>query len=97
MPWRPVTVDQQRGELVLLAQQEAMPFRELCRGFGISPRVGYKWRERYAAEGVAGLEDRPRRPQRTRPQLPEPLQQAIVALRRAHPYWGARKLRRLLQ
>jgi len=97
MPWEPGTMEQQRREFVMLAQQEKVPFRELCRRFGISPRIGYKRCHRFAEAGAAGLQDRSCRPHRTRPQLPAPTQQAIVALRQAHPCWGARKLRRLLQ
>jgi transposase InsO family protein len=97
MPWEPVTVEQQRREFVMLAQQETVSFRELCRRFGISRRIGYKWCHRFAEAGAAGLQDRSRRPHQTRPQVAVPTQQAIVALRQAHPCWGARKLRRLLQ
>lgn len=32
-------------------------FRALCREYGISPKVGYKWRGRFVAEGLAGLRD----------------------------------------
>ena len=95
MPWEPVTVEQQRREFVMLAQQETVPFRELCRRFGISRRVGCQWCHRFGEAGEAGLRDRSRRPHQTRPQLAAPTQQAIVALRQAHPCWGARKLRRL--
>ncbi len=97
MPWRLVTVEQQRREFVMLAQQQAMPFRELCRRFGISPKVGYKWQERFAGAGEAGLRDRCRRPHQTRPQLSADLQEAIVGIRREHPCWGARKIRWILQ
>jgi transposase InsO family protein len=37
-----------------------------CRSVGISRRTFYKWRHRFLAEGVPGLEDRPRTP-RSRP------------------------------
>jgi transposase InsO family protein len=89
----------QRHELVSLAAKGGISFRELCRRFGISPRVGYKWRARFAAEGLAGLLDRPRgrgasrKPNQTSPQL----ERAVVRLRRKHPTWGPRKLRRRLQ
>jgi len=96
MPWEPVTVEQQRREFVMFAQQGRVPFQDLCRRFGISPRIGYKWCHRYAEAGEAGLRDHSRRPHRRRPQLPAATQQAIVALRQAHPCWGARKIRRLL-
>ena len=33
-----------------------------CRHFGISRRAFYKWKQRYDADGEAGLYDRPRTP-----------------------------------
>lgn len=97
MPWEPVTVEEQRRELVKLAQQQHVPFREVCRRCGVTPKTGYKWRRRAAEEGLEGLRDRSRRPHRTQPEVPAPVQEAIVAWRQEHPCWGARKLRRLLQ
>lgn len=35
-------------------------FSQLCERYGISRKTGYKWVERYHAEGVEGLEDRSR-------------------------------------
>ena len=43
MPWNEVSVMDQRREFVRLALQEGANRRELCRRFGISPDVGYKW------------------------------------------------------
>ncbi len=65
---------------------------ELCEAYGISRRVGYKWLDRYEAEGPAGLEDRSHAPLRhgraTAPELAE----KIIELRRARPHWGPRKI-----
>ena len=97
MPWSVHSVIEQRRELVELAGKGGVPFRALCRRFGISPRVGYKWLGRFRREGPSGLGDRSRRPHRTRAQVPAAQQQAIVALRRSDPAWGARKIRRRLQ
>ena len=60
MPWREVSVMDQRREFVRLAMQEGVNRRELCRRFGISPDVGYKWLARQRA-GDAELANRPRR------------------------------------
>lgn len=97
MPWGAVTVEAKRREFVMLAQQQTMPFQELCRRFGISPKIGYKWCHRFAESGEAGLQERSRRPHQTRPELPADLQEGIVVLRREHPCWGARTLRTLLE
>ena len=57
MPWNEVSVMDQRREFVRLAMQEGANRRELCRRFGISPDVGYKWLARTAA-GDHELADR---------------------------------------
>ncbi len=38
------------------------PMAELCRGFGISRKTGYKIFDRYQECGIQGLTDRSRRP-----------------------------------
>jgi transposase-like protein len=49
MPWREVSAMDERREFVRLAMQEGVNRRELCRRFGISPEVGYKWPARWQA------------------------------------------------
>ena len=68
----------------------------LCREFGISRKTGHKLFARYKAHGLEALADRPRRPGRVANRLPVPIEATIVALRREHPNWGARKLRELV-
>jgi len=95
MPWREVSVMDQRREFVELATQEGANRRELCRRFGISPDVGYKWLGRWAANGEVA--DRSRRPHAS-PQRTEGLmEERVVAVRDAHPAWGARKIVRYLE
>jgi len=97
MPWLVNDLVTVRFEFVSLAREPNSNVRQLCRRFKISPTVGYKWLERFERGGWEALHDRSRRPQsspkRTDPTLEEP----IVSLRRQHPAWGARKLRRRLQ
>jgi transposase InsO family protein len=86
---------QQRREFVELAMQEGVNRRQLCRRFGIHPSTGYKWLVRWTSEGE--LADRSRRP-RTSPGLTDPvIEQAVLAVRDAHPAWGARKIVRCLE
>ena len=49
-----------RKEFVLKALAQHVPFRELCREFGISRKTGYKWLERFHERGLEGLVDRNR-------------------------------------
>ena len=92
MPWSVRTPMTERREFVEDAQRQLYSMRELCARYGISPRVGYKWLARYRAEGLAGLEDRSRRPHRSPARLDGELAALFVDARARHPTWGARKL-----
>jgi transposase InsO family protein len=67
----------------------------LCRRFGISPEVGYKWLGRFAANGE--LADRSRRPHTIPLRTDRAIEDRILALRDRHPAWGARKIARCLE
>lgn len=97
MPWNTKDLMKLREEFVELALQEGANRRELCRRFGISPQTGYKWLARYEQQGVDGLNNQSRRPQRSPRKSDQALEQTVVQLRQQHPGWGARKLRRRLQ
>jgi transposase InsO family protein len=87
----------QRTEFVQQALQSGMKLRALCREFGISPRTGYKWIQRYREQGETGLYERSHRPQHSPQQSPPELEQAVLEARADHPAWGGRKLRWLLE
>jgi transposase InsO family protein len=95
MPWREVSIMDERREFVGLAMQEGANRRELCRRYRIHPSTGYKWLGR----SVAGEElvDRSRRPIASPLRTAGPIEASILAVRDAHPAWGARKIARCLQ
>jgi transposase InsO family protein len=97
MPWREVSIVSLRHEFVLLATHEGANVRALCRRMGIAPNTAYKWLRRYRAEGTCGLQDRSRRPRTCPTQTSPSVEQAVLAVRDAHPAWGARKIRARLQ
>ena len=94
MPWIPLTKMNQRVEFVLKAQTTAN-FRALCREYGISTRVGYKWQSRFLAGGLDGLVEQSRRPKSSPDGLSEEVVCRIVRYRERHPTWGARKFQEL--
>jgi putative transposase len=92
MPWRQVSTMEQRMQFVLEYQSELFTMTELSEQYGISRKTAHKWIARYDAEGVVGLLDRSRRPHHY-PQATDPtVVEALVALRKRHPRWGAKKL-----
>src|SRR4030067_2867066 len=97
MPWQEVSIMSQRREFVLFAQAEEANLSALCKRYGISRKTGYKWLRRSGAEGAAGLQHRSPRPRHTNNKTADDVEKAVVALRRTHPAWGARKLRVRLQ
>lgn len=97
MPWRVRNAMAERLDLVTLAGQPGANMAELCRRFGVSRKTGYKWLKRSAELGAAGLEDCPRRPKVSPRRTTAPVEAAVCALRLAHPVWGGRKIRRVLQ
>lgn len=91
MPWQEASAMSLRREFVHLAWQEGANVRALCRRFAISPATAYKWLGR-AAAGDALLADRSRRPRRSPARTPAAQEALVLAVRDAHPAWGARKL-----
>ena len=85
-----------RKEFVLKALAQEMPFRELCREFGISRKTGYKWLERFHERGFDGLVDQSTRPQNSPGRTTAEIAVEIIRLRQAHPTWGPKKIRKLL-
>src|SRR5215471_1415133 len=96
MPWREVSVMEQRREFVRLAQQAGVNRRDLCRRFGISAPVAYKWLARFEA-GDTELADQSRRPHASPDRSPSAIEAAVLEVRDAHPMWGARKIARCLE
>jgi putative transposase len=70
-------------------------FRELCAEFGITPKTGYKWKERFTRVGLEGLKEESRRPKSSPEALSEEEVCRIVRLKQRHPQWGPKKVREL--
>jgi putative transposase len=94
MPWKKSEPMEQRIEFGLKAMR-AVNFRALCQEYGISAKTGYKWKERFLREGVAGMAEESRRPKNSPEQLGEEKVCEIVRLKLAHVSWGPRKIREL--
>jgi transposase InsO family protein len=89
-------VEKERARFVIEAELSDLSHAELCRRYGISRPTGYKWIQRYQAEGLGGLNDRSHRPQSCPHSTSEDVVERILAIRKSRD-WGARKIRRKLQ
>jgi len=97
MPFREMSVVDEREEFCRLALSPGVNVRELARRFGISPDRAYVWLGRYRGWGRAGLADRSRKPLTSPERSSAELEAKVLAVRAAHPAWGGRKIRRVLQ
>ncbi len=86
----------QRLGLLRLAQTIGNVSR-VCRERGISRTQFYKYRDRYLAEGIAGLRDSPMVTTRNKQVLPESVTQSILDLNLAHPTIGCVRVAEMLQ
>lgn len=93
MPWKETCPMNERVRFIGLHSREEWTMAELCRHFDISRKTGYKTVERFNKGGLSGLEDRSRAPHHHPNAVSEPVEQAVIAARHAHPKWGPKKLK----
>jgi putative transposase len=60
MGWKETCAVDERMRFVMMVAQQEESFAGLCRRFGVSRKIGYKWWARYQTEGAEGLMDRSR-------------------------------------
>jgi len=96
MSWKETCAMDERVMFIGECLRGEAPMSALCERYGISRKTGYKWLGRYRAEPESGLLDRSRAPLRPACGMGEEVAMAILRLRRRRPYWGPRKLRRVL-
>jgi transposase InsO family protein len=87
----------ERMRFVIAVEQHEEAFAAVCRRFGVSRKTGYKWLVRFEEAGVAGLLDRSRAPLHHPQGIAEAIAAECLAIRRAHPTWGPRKVRAFLR
>ena len=97
MPWSETSTVDQKRLFVADYQRGSFAMAELCRRYGVSRPTGYKWIQRFEGEGFPGLTVRSKRPKGCSHETAIEITEAILDLRRRHPYWGAKKLLTLLE
>ena len=96
MPWKGVTVSEQRQRFLEDYRLKYYSICELAERFGISRKTAYKWIARFEQNGQAGYQERSRRPHSCPWQTSPTVVEELVRQRKAHPRWGPRKLLNLM-
>lgn len=97
VPWKETCAVDQRVKFVeewIGHTQRGVSMAQLCRSYGISRKTGYKWIHRYDWHGsMRNLSSRPHsHPKAT----PAKVVERVVALKRQHPFFGPRKIRKAM-
>ena len=95
MAWKVNNLMSQRYEFCHLASEPGANISALCQLFGVSRKTGYKWLKRYHETGC--FAEHSRRPHYSPARTDPAIAEHVVALRHDYPYWGPRKLHRLLR
>ena len=92
MPWKDTCSVDERVKFVSEVMRDERTFAEVCRDYGVSRRIGYKWLDRYEQGGPAALEDASRAPKSNPNAVSPAVIEVLLEARRDHPTWGPRKL-----
>ena len=89
---RELSVTEQRYKAILAVNSDGRTVTEVARDWGVSRQTMHTWLARYDCEGLEGLANRSHRPASCPHQIPPTVEALVLEMRRAHPYWGARRI-----
>ena len=89
---RELSVTEQRYNAVVSVIGNGRTVTEVARDWSVSRRTMHRWLARYEGEGLDGLGDRSHRPVHSPHQMLPAVEAMVLEMRRAHPYWGARRV-----
>jgi transposase InsO family protein len=97
MNWKTVKPMDQKVLFIADSLRKSGSFADLCKRYGISRKTGYKWLKRYHADGIDGLQEQSRRPNRHPETTPYTIRQAIIEIRQSRRILtGAKKIQSAL-
>ena len=96
MPWRERSAMDEKASFVLEWESGQHTFTALCKSYGISRTLGYRYILRYLLRGVAGLKEQSRAPRRVWNRTAPSIERAIVRIRGRWPRMGPLKIFQLL-
>jgi transposase InsO family protein len=97
MPWKDVSVMDQKREFINLYISGAYSLSELCRAFNISRPTARKYANRFKEMGDPGLNAQSRAPHHIPLKTEPEIERAICEYRRQKPTYGIEKILRILK
>jgi len=87
-----MSVTEQRYKAVEGVLADGRTVGEVASQWEVSRRTLHRWLSRYEAGGLEGLGDGSHRPAHCPHQMPAAVEVLVLEMRRAHAYWGARRI-----
>jgi len=87
-----MSVTEQRYKAVLAVIANGRTVGEVASEWGVCRQTMHRWLARYESEGLEGLGNRSCRPVHCPHQTPPEVEAVLLEMRRAHAYWGARRI-----
>src|SRR3984893_10479454 len=89
---REISVTEQRYKAVLAVIADGRTGTQVARDWDVGRQTVHVCLERYAGGGREGLPNRSHRPGHCPHPMPAGIEAQLLEMRRAKPYWGARRL-----
>ena len=89
---REMSVTEQRYKAVLAVIADGRTVSEVASQWGVSRQTMHRWLARYEGDGLEGLGNRSSRPAHCPHQTQPGVEAMVLEMRRAHAYWGARRI-----
>ena len=89
---REMSVTEQRYKAVLAVVADGRTVGQVASECGVCRQTLHRWLARYEDEGLEGLGNRSSRPTNCPHQTPPAVEAMVLEMRRAHAYWGARRI-----
>jgi len=87
-----MSVAEQRYKAVMAVISEGRTITQVARDWGVSRQTMHAWLARYESNGLEGLANLSHRPSHCPHQMAVTVEVQLLEMRRAKPYWGARRL-----
>lgn len=97
MPWKEVSVMDEKLRFIETYSTHKGTFSSLCRLLGISTKTGYKYLKKYKEQGLAGLKETSRRPKKSPSKTCTHVENLILNVRYLHPAWAGEKIKAYLK
>ena len=89
---REMSVTEQKYKAVQGVLADGRTVSEVASQWSVSRRTLHRWLGRYEGDGLEGLGERSHRPAHCPHQMPAAIEVVVLEMRRAHTYWGARRI-----